>query len=370
MLAPDQIVGACIIDPADDARRFMLPDVGAYRAVYDQLLGPVTFCAGHWVVALSVHPPHPQGQSDTTSKKLQLAPVTAQGWGTPVPVAGSERVYETPTAMVAHDDELDLFYSTTFCPFGPLTFPDSGLETSQLVYLRIKDGRIVESRRVYTRPRRTIEMDTHVLGKAGRRYDLLLRRLGDRRSPGPDAPDKVVHAADLLRSWSRRSTVVRMAGHGGADFVAVVRGDRAVQVIWLEEACDDEDGPRPETRFFEAHEERGKWTAPRKLFVRDVGAEGSLAATAAKLGDQEVVVVLWRGLDGKLACCLSPDPDTWSPPQATELPLGQWNRLVVAGDTLFLVSAFDGNLSWCRLALSGKTERAEQESLPGGEPQD
>lgn len=35
----------------------------------------------------------------------------------------------------------------------------------------------------------------------------------------------------------------------------------------------------------------------------------------------------------------------------------------VTGDTLFLLSAFDGNLYWCRLGLAGKTAGAV--SKPG-----
>jgi hypothetical protein len=346
----DEVVGACIVDQRGNARRFMLPDVGTEPACDDMLLGPVVCRGDRWEVALGVYPPHPQGQEDTSSKKLQLVPVSWHGWGTPVAVSGSERIYGPFTAMAAQDGQLDLFLDTMFLPFGGFTFPDSGLETTQLVYLRIKDGRIIERRPVYTQPLRTTETDHQLLAASGRRYDLLFRRRGAHRSPGPDEPDELVHVANLLGWWPRRSTVAQMDGLRDGPFVAVVRGDQAIQVVWLKGSYDEE-GPHPESRLFEAHQQGAKWTAPRELFVRDVAGVYSLAAATAKSGDQELVVVVWCGLDGNLVYCLSPDADTWTTPQATQLALGPRNFLVFAGDRMVLVSEFHNNLYWCHIGL-------------------
>jgi hypothetical protein len=345
LLSRDKLVGARIIK-GDAARRFMLPDVGSAWSCDDMLLGPVVCQGDHWEVALGVYPAHPQGQEDTSSKKLQLVPVSWQGWGTLVPVSGSEGIFAPLMAMDAHADELHVFLQSTFLPFGPFTFPDSGLETSQLACIRIAGNRIVGEKTVYTTPLRRHDMDHQMLSMPGGRYDLVFRRSGAQQ----DDPDELVHVADLLGRWPKTSTAARLANLDFR-FAAVARQGESVQVAYLEQLRGVGRVPTVRGRLFEVHQRDGRWTGPRVLFLGDIGGYKSLAAATAKSGDQELVVVVWRGLDGNLVYCLSPDADTWTRPQATQLALGSTNWLVFAGDAMVLVSEFHNNLYWCRIGL-------------------
>ncbi|GMU24689.1 MAG: hypothetical protein AMXMBFR13_47620 [Phycisphaerae bacterium] len=313
------------------------PASHGWRDVPDDL----AYAEGKWHALLIL----PDSPANSPRNHPALISFDSRGWNRPQRIETDD--WLAGSRLIPYTGGFDLLWTKYYLPF--LAFPDSGQDRQHLLQARIRQGVASSPRALYEFPKLPFTdcYPVPIVRKSEGIYDLFYRRSGL-------GGIQLLHVRDVAHNWLGWTEVVHDCTSFRDPLVLPVT-DGKMQVLWFHDAPSSGEAcypcPRHPTRLWGCHYDDHRWSEPAVIGEGQSWDPRSAAAAVSAVGEREVVVMVWRGEEGRMIYTAGTGWNGWTEPVVTDLEIGGQNWLVTAGYDLVLVTQARRNLYWCRLNL-------------------